>query len=54
MKRLRLRWPAIETPAPGMPLPPLWHRLLWMALIWTGSVSVLLLVALLLRWVLKV
>lgn len=33
---------------------PLWQRLLWMVVIWTGSVAALLLVALLLRSLLKI
>lgn len=54
MKPLRLRWPAITPPQPGAPLRPLWVRLGWMLGIWAASVAVLLLLALLLRLVLKV
>lgn len=49
-----LRWPVIAAPPPGSRLPPLWMRMAWMAGIWAASVAVLLLVALLLRLVLKV
>ncbi|MET3495270.1 DUF2474 family protein [Variovorax boronicumulans] len=54
MKRRLLRWPAIATPRPGAPLPPLRARLIWMLGIWAASIAVLLLVAVLLRMVLKV
>jgi hypothetical protein len=53
MKPRWLSWPAIAAPKPEEPLPPLWQRLAWMAGIWAASVTVLLLVAQLLRWVLK-
>ena len=53
MKPRLLRWPAIEAPRPGTP-PQLWARLAWMAGIWAASIGALLLVALLLRLVLKV
>jgi hypothetical protein len=53
MKTRGFRWPAITLPHPDEPLPPLWRRLLWMAGIWVASVSALLAVAMLLRWVLK-
>jgi hypothetical protein len=54
MKPRRFHWPAIATSQPGVPLAPLWVRLAWMAGIWAASVITLLLVALLLRLVLKV
>jgi hypothetical protein len=53
MKRLRLRWPQIHAPRDDAPLPPLHTRLMWMVLIWAGSVAALLVVAMLLRLVLK-
>jgi hypothetical protein len=53
MKRPLLRWPAIATPNPDAPLAPLWVRLTWMAGLWAGSIGALMLVATLLRWVLK-
>lgn len=53
MKRPMLRWPAMTAPPPGVPVPPLWRRLAWMAGIWLASTGALLLVAWLLRLVLK-
>ncbi len=53
MKRRLLRWPDIQAPREDAPLLPLHTRLMWMALIWAGSVAALLVVALLLRLVLK-
>ena len=54
MKRRMIRWPAIATPQPGAPQPPLRIRLAWMLGIWAASIAALLLVAVLLRMVLKV
>jgi len=53
MKTHLFRWPAITAAHPGEPLPPLWRRLLWMAGIWAASITALLAVAMVLRWVLK-
>jgi hypothetical protein len=53
MKRPLIRWPAIQVPRDDAPLPPLRKRLMWMALIWAGSVAALLVVAMLLRLVLR-
>ena len=48
------RWPAIAAPSPKSAPGPLWQRLLWLGGIWAASVGALLLVAMLLRWVLRV
>lgn len=53
MKPKWLAWPQITAPEHGQSLPPLWQRLAWMAGIWLASIAALLLVAQLLRWVLK-
>lgn len=53
MKPRLFRWPTITAAGPGEPLPPLWHRLLWMAGIWAASITALLAVAMVLRWVLQ-
>ena len=53
MKPPLFRWPAMTAARPDEPLPPLWSRLLWMAGLWAASITVLLAVAMVLRWVLK-
>ncbi|MDZ4146428.1 MAG: DUF2474 domain-containing protein [Burkholderiales bacterium] len=53
MKIHLFRWPTIPATRPDEPLAPLWIRLLWMASIWAASITVLLTVAMVLRWVLK-
>jgi hypothetical protein len=58
MKRLnipgfKLQWPVIVPAQSIEPLQPLWRRLLWMAGIWLLSIGLLLLVAGVLRWVLR-
>jgi len=53
MKTHRFRWPAITAARSDEPLRPLWSRLLWMAGIWAASITALLAVAMVLRWVLK-
>lgn len=53
MKPRWMAWPQITAPTPGERLPPLLQRLAWMAGIWAASILALLLVAQLLRWVLK-
>ena len=52
MKRLFVRWPEIAAPAVET-LQPLGWRLLWMAAIWLASTGALLLLALLLRAVVR-
>ena len=53
MKTPLPHWPAIDTRRTDEPLPPLWNRLLWMAGIWAASITALLAVGMVLRWVLK-
>lgn len=54
MKRQLLRWPDISAPHPDAPFTPLLARFAWMAGIWVVSVMALGLIALLLRWILRV
>ena len=53
MKNSLFRWPNITAARPEEPLPPLWSRVLWMVGIWVASITALLVVAMVLRWVLK-
>lgn len=53
MKHPKLPWPAIAAKHSDEPLSPLWTRLLWLVGIWATSVTALLAVAMVLRWVLK-
>ena len=53
MKWPALRWPLIEVPQEGRPLPSWGKRVAWMAAIWVGSICALLVIAALIRAVLK-
>ncbi len=53
MKISIFRWPTISVARSDEPPSPLRVRLLWMVGIWAASISVLLAVAMVLRWVLK-
>jgi hypothetical protein len=53
MRRFHFGWPNIAPAPVDQPLPPLWRRLLWMAGIWVASVAALLVVAALLRLLIK-
>jgi hypothetical protein len=53
MKRPSLHWPSIEPASPHAPASPLWRRLAWMAGLWLASTTALVLVALVIRWMLK-
>ena len=52
MKLTRLGWPDIDAPATEVPQ-PLAQRLLWMAAIWLASTGALLLLAWVIRSVLR-
>ncbi len=47
-----MKWPDLSPPAKDA-TQPLWQRLAWMAAIWAVSVGTLLVVALLIRLILK-
>jgi hypothetical protein len=47
-----MKWPHRSPPTHEV-TQPLWRRLAWMAAIWAGSVTVLLIVAMLIRLMLK-
>ena len=49
-----MRWPVIIPSRSEELRSPLWIRLLWMSGIWAASIAVLLVIAMVLRWVLKV
>lgn len=53
MKRLSMRWPSMAPAPDDAPASPLWRRLAWMAGLWLTSTGALLLVAWVIRWVLK-
>ena len=53
MKKSMFRWPDIASERSDESLPSLWNRLLWMAGIWASSIALLLVVAMVLRWVPK-
>ncbi len=53
MRFTRPKWPDIATPLPGAPQAPLHVRLLWMVAIWAVSILGLLVVAEVLRLVLR-
>ena len=53
MKWPALQWLSIEAPQEGRLLPSWWKRVAWMAAIWVGSICALLVIAALIRAVLK-
>ncbi len=53
MRWLPMRWRSIAPAPEDAEASPLWRRLAWMAGLWLASTGALLLVAMLIRWVLR-